>query len=61
MTTSKRMKIVPLKERCICGKRVLNHHFYCDGCYGERQKKLNRNKDKWLVFDKKTKKWVYSP
>lgn len=32
--------ITPLKKRCVnCGKRVTNHHFLCDKCWGRKAKR----------------------
>jgi hypothetical protein len=44
MTTNK--KIIPCRERCECGKKVLNHHWLCDGCYGKKHKLLHKKNKK---------------
>ena len=38
--------IKPVRRYCDCGKKVKNHHFYCDKCYSKRQKRKNRLKKK---------------
>ena len=46
-------KIVPLREFCICGAKVINHHFFCDDCYSKRAiKKINHY---WEDLSKTTK------
>lgn len=32
------MKLKPIKKKCNCGRKVLNHHYLCDKCYSERDK-----------------------
>ncbi len=59
MTTSKPKIIKPLRLRCNCGKRVLNHHWLCDGCYSKKKiedlkkfrnkKKGGFNPPKWML------------
>lgn len=31
--------IIPERDRCDCGKKVLNHHWLCDFCYSAKKKK----------------------
>lgn len=33
--------IIPVIENCKCGKKVKNHHFYCDECYSKKNKSEN--------------------
>lgn len=30
--------IRPIKSKCPCGAKVLNHHFLCDKCWGKKEK-----------------------
>lgn len=36
--------IQPVVKRCQCGRRVRNHHFYCDICWKKRQETLINKK-----------------
>ncbi len=41
--------IIPLRDRCKCGKKVLNHHFLCDKCWGNKAKlKYHKERKKLL-------------
>jgi hypothetical protein len=53
MTTSKRKVIIPMRNRCDCGKKVLNHHWLCDHCWGKKARAKNRKKQS------KQKKYVH--
>lgn len=35
-------KIIPEVKKCKCGRKVLNHHWLCDGCYSKRDREKNR-------------------
>ena len=42
-------RIIPEREFCECGRKVLNHHWLCDICWGIRAKekaKQEKSKDK---------------
>lgn len=47
-------KIIPEREFCYCGKKVKNHHWLCDKCWGEKTK--IKSKIKSYEFTKKISK-----
>jgi hypothetical protein len=36
--------INPLRKRCCCGKKVTDHHFYCNDCHRKRQRNQHYRK-----------------
>lgn len=44
-------KIIPIKKKCGCGRRIVHHHKYCDKCW-ELREKVNRP-TKWNKGDLK--------
>lgn len=30
--------IRPMRKKCDCGEKVINHHWVCDDCWGKREK-----------------------
>lgn len=32
----------PIREKCECGKKVINHHMLCDSCCSKRDKLRNK-------------------
>lgn len=44
--------IKPIKNRCRCGKRVTDHHFLCNKCWGKSAKaRFYRNQHKLFKQD----------
>ena len=43
-------RIIPFKKKCRCGKKVKNHHFLCDECWGESAKRKYRAKRRKLLI-----------
>ena len=41
--------IRPLVERCKCGKRVTDHHFKCNECWGKIEKVKHQTKMRKLM------------
>lgn len=58
MTTANRMKIIPKRERCICGRKVLNHHWFCDICYSKRTIDNSKILNKKLIGKFNPPKWM---
>ena len=42
--------INPERKKCICGKNVLNHHWLCDSCWGEKEKKRKHKEQRKLLI-----------
>ena len=42
-------RIIPERQRCDCGRRVLNHHWLCDSCYSKKQKKAYWDKQRAIA------------
>lgn len=42
-------KIRPLIKRCKCGKKVTDHHFKCNKCWGKTAKAKHHKKMKKLM------------
>jgi len=38
-----------LRERCACGKKVTDHHFKCDECWGKTEKAKHQKKMRKLM------------
>jgi hypothetical protein len=36
--------IIPQRNRCDCGRKVHNHHWLCDACWGKKTQKEFQNK-----------------
>jgi hypothetical protein len=45
----KKKIIIPLKDKCDCGKKVTSHHFLCDKCYSIKQKRKHNKIQTRLV------------
>ena len=42
--------IIPIKERCRCGRRVTDHHLFCNKCHQKRDKrKFHEERKKLLI------------
>ena len=35
-------KLITLRKRCDCGRKVENHHYLCDKCWGIREGQKHR-------------------
>lgn len=55
MTTARRKIIFPERPRCHCGKKVKNHHWLCDSCYGDKSKKMQIRMDRKTTAPMKLK------
>ena len=45
--------IKPQRDKCDCGKKVKNHHWLCDKCWGGKAKDLYYKVKKKLLKNKK--------
>jgi len=51
---SSRYRINPERKICLCGKRVRNHHWFCDKCWGKRKRaEVALERKKMLVAELK--------
>jgi hypothetical protein len=44
------MKIKPIRKICECNAKVINHHYYCDSCWGMRAKRRYNHKNRKIVY-----------
>jgi len=45
--TQDKKRIIPEREKCDCGKKVLNHHWLCDECWSKKYgNKFRKKEDK---------------
>ena len=42
-------RVKPLVERCSCGKKVTDHHFKCNECWGKTAKFKHRKEQRKLM------------
>jgi hypothetical protein len=56
MTLKEPKIIIPEREKCDCGKRVLNHHWKCDECYSKAKREMNKRNKKRDCFN--PPKWM---
>jgi len=43
------MIVKPLVDRCKCGKKVTDHHYKCNECWGKTAKEIHHAKMKKLM------------
>jgi hypothetical protein len=53
---NKRKIIKPLRAKCDCGKKVKNHHFLCDSCWGKKERKKHSKIQNKIVKEAKRAK-----
>jgi hypothetical protein len=40
-----KQKVIPLRRKCGCGRRVIGHHKYCKKCWEKHRARIKNKKD----------------